>query len=70
MEAVWFLRETTEQLPETRRMTGNFITEVVRRSAADDLKSAESAENILKTNKLSSFRKSKKGISSSKIISP
>lgn len=40
VEAVWFLSETTEQLPETRRMTSNFITEVVRTSAADDLRSA------------------------------
>lgn len=40
MEAMWFLSETAEQLRETRRMTSYFITEVVRRSAADDLSSA------------------------------
>lgn len=35
VEAMWFLSETTEQLREARRMTSNFITEVV-----DDLRSA------------------------------
>lgn len=39
VEAVWFLSKTTEQLPETRRMTSYFITEVVRTSADDDLRS-------------------------------